>query len=244
MENNRYNNSKIYKLVDLVNGYFYIGSTCNPLSKRLSWHKQNAKKDRYNNRKVYKYFNSIGWEKVKIVLITENYLDNKEQLLREEDNIIQMYIHDEKCLNCNRAFTTTEEKKEQTKQYHFEHKEEIKQKRKQYYLEHKDDILQKDKQYVLLHKNEISQRQKNYRDNHKEEIKEQKKQYYNEHNNDILKNKQQYYLEHKVDILQKHKEKIICSCGSTITKAEKARHERTKKHQAWLHDQQQTGETI
>ena len=35
MEDNRYTNGRIYKLVDTANGYFYIGSTCNPLTKRV-----------------------------------------------------------------------------------------------------------------------------------------------------------------------------------------------------------------
>ena len=39
VEYNRYNNSKIYKLVNSVDDAFYIGSTTAQLSKRLSWHK-------------------------------------------------------------------------------------------------------------------------------------------------------------------------------------------------------------
>ena len=115
MEHNRYNNGRIYKIVDTVNGYFYIGSTCNPLTKRLSKHKYDSK--RQPERSVYKYFNSIKWENVKIILITECYLDNKEQLLREEDNYIQMYNDNPLCLNIKRAFVTKEETKEYNKEY-------------------------------------------------------------------------------------------------------------------------------
>ena len=128
MENNRYNNSSIYKMQDQVNGYFYIGSLCYPLSKRLYWHKQNAKQR--PEQKAYKYFNSIGWDNVKIVLIEEHYLDNKQQLLREEDKVIQMYIHDEKCLNSYRAFVAPEEAQETHKIYN-----------EQYYKQNKDMIL-------------------------------------------------------------------------------------------------------
>ena len=75
MENNRYNNSKVYKLIDTVNQYFYIGSTCLPLSKRLYDHKKLSLKE--PDRKIYKYLNQIGWDNVKIILHQQLYLDNK-----------------------------------------------------------------------------------------------------------------------------------------------------------------------
>ena len=40
---NRYENGKIYKLIDQESEYFYIGSTCDTLSKRLYRHKAAAK---------------------------------------------------------------------------------------------------------------------------------------------------------------------------------------------------------
>ena len=101
-EMNRYNNSKIYMLRDEINACFYIGSTCNSLSKRLSQHKYDIKKKPTIG--VYNYFSAIGADNIKIILMEEHYLDNKEQLLREEDRVIQMYRNDEKCLNQQRAF--------------------------------------------------------------------------------------------------------------------------------------------
>ena len=38
-----YSKCKIYKLVDMINNYFYIGSTCDLLSKRLCGHRAAAK---------------------------------------------------------------------------------------------------------------------------------------------------------------------------------------------------------
>ena len=58
-EFNRYNNSKVYKLINDVDDYYYVGSSaCNSLSKRLWEHKAKSKK--YPERKVYKHFNNIG----------------------------------------------------------------------------------------------------------------------------------------------------------------------------------------
>ena len=182
MEKNRYNNSKVYKLIDTVNQYFYIGSTCLPLSKRLYDHKQTAKRD--TERKVYKYFNQIGWDNVKIILHHELYLDNKEELLRAENDVIMAYIDDPKCLNSIRSLLNDDQRKE----------------------------------YVKDHNKE-------YRENNKEKLKEMFKQYY----------------EAKIE---KALEKYTCSCGAIIANCSKLRHERTKFHQSWLHDQTQTAETI
>ena len=39
MEQNRYSQSKVYKLIDINTQHFYIGSTTSQLSQRLYWHK-------------------------------------------------------------------------------------------------------------------------------------------------------------------------------------------------------------
>ena len=96
-EFDRYENSRIYKLIDPDSGYYYIGSTCGPLTQRLCRHKTLAKKN--TETKVYKCFNKIGWDNVKIILIQELYLDNKDELLRAENDYIMAHIHDKKCLN-------------------------------------------------------------------------------------------------------------------------------------------------
>ena len=43
-EYNRYENSKIYKLIDPDSGFYYLGSTCGPLTQRLCKHKSAAKR--------------------------------------------------------------------------------------------------------------------------------------------------------------------------------------------------------
>ena len=140
MDKNRYHHSKIYKLVDQLNEYYYIGSTCQHLSKRLSDHKSKSKTD--VERKVYKYFNSIYWENVDIVLMEEHRLENREQLLKEEDRVICMYKQDEKCLNSFRAFLTEDEyneaNKKYDKKYYEEHKEEKREYANKYNEEHKE----------------------------------------------------------------------------------------------------------
>jgi len=79
------------------------------LSKRFYRHKCKAKQR--PNVNLYKCFNEIGWDKVKIVLIEEHYLENREQQLREEDRVIQMYVQDENCINSYRPWISDEDRK-------------------------------------------------------------------------------------------------------------------------------------
>ena len=121
---NRYVHSKLYKLVDQVEGYFYIGSTaCQTLSKRLMWHKQDSSKPKFKKTKKYAHFNSIGWCNVKIILISEHQFQNKMELLREEDKLIQEHRDDPKCLNLLRAFMSDEDKKAYYTEYNNNYRE-------------------------------------------------------------------------------------------------------------------------
>jgi hypothetical protein len=215
----RYCNAKVYKLIDTINGYYYIGSTCMPLSKRLSGHKSDAK--RKTDQKIYKYFNYIGWYNVKIILHSEHYLDNKEQLLREEDNVIQIYLHDDKCLNSRRALTTEEYKKEYQKEYYETNKEQIRESQKEYNENNKEKIKEYNKEYYETNKEQIQENQKEYNENNKEKIKEYNKEYYG-----------------------KMKQEIKCVCGSSIQKKTIKTHEKTKKHINYINNLIQCADTI
>ena len=57
---NKYNNSKIYKIVSNTEPlFYYIGSTTTDLNTRLRRHKANSKIN--TNVKKYQYFNSINY---------------------------------------------------------------------------------------------------------------------------------------------------------------------------------------
>lgn len=82
---NRYQNGKIYKLVNTVDDKIYVGSTSMPLSKRKSNHKADAKT---RTSYVYQHLNGIGWGNVRIIQIEEFKCDNKQQLLTREQHYI------------------------------------------------------------------------------------------------------------------------------------------------------------
>ena len=153
-EKNRYNHTKIYKLVDQVNQYFYIGSTTNSLSKRRAEHKADSL--RQPDRLLYKHFNKIGWESIKIILIEEHTLENKDQQMREEDKIIQQYINDDKCLNSNRACHNSNE----------------------YYQLHKEERLENNKIWKINNPEQTKIIMKKCYDKNREKYLEQKRQSY------------------------------------------------------------------
>ena len=154
---NRYENGKVYKLIDQESEYFYIGSTCDTLSKRLCRHKAVAKTK--PNIKVYKVFNDIGWDNIKIVLIEEHCLENKEQLLREENKIIMMYKDDEKCLNSLFAWVGLEHK-EYCKKYYQDNILRLKEKSNEYRQEHKEEKNQYLRQYRQDNKEKLREFEK------------------------------------------------------------------------------------
>ena len=144
---------RIYKLV-CDDGYFYIGSTKTELKKRLYNHKKTSEKQ--TERKVYKHINSIGWDKVKIVLIEEYLCSTKEELVKREYEHIQKHKEDKHCLNICGTFN---------KDGYF----------KQYYELNKDVIKQKTKQYRDNHLDKIKLLKQQWYENNKQLIKEKNK---------------------------------------------------------------------
>ena len=161
-EKNRYNNGKIYKIIDMINDFYYIGSTTSTLARRLYEHKQNI--TRIQSRKVYNYFNEIGFDNIKIILIKEVNVENRNQLLKAENDIIEECLKDEKCLNSRRSWTQISTLANDRDEYS-----------KLYYEHYKNEILETIKKYKILNRDTINQKKKVYRSNNKEKISEELK---------------------------------------------------------------------
>ena len=74
------------------------------------------------------------------------------------------------------------------------------------------------KQYTQLNKNKMKENQKKYRELNKDTIKEKNKKW-RDLNKEKIKENREY-----------NKEKYECECGSKLRKADKARHNKSKKH--------------
>ena len=141
------------------------------MRKRFGQHKRDSVREKFSHRKVYSYFNSIGWENVKVILIDEYNLQNKLQLLREEDKVIQLYLQNDKCLNVLRPYFGLE-RKDQRKVYKEMIKEHIKKESKNYYIKNQAEILEYRKQYREKNKEKVSDCKKQWYQKNKGQMKE------------------------------------------------------------------------
>jgi len=126
----KYSNGKIYKL-QCDTGHFYYGSTTVSLCERFGQHKYNL--GRHPEQRVYKHIALIGWEHVRIVLVETFACENKDELVRKEDEFIKGSLGDDLCLNYLRAVADPEQAKETKKRYYENNKEQRKESRKKNY---------------------------------------------------------------------------------------------------------------
>lgn len=142
-----YEKSKIYKL-ECDDGYYYIGSTCDTLKRRFSNHKHSRDSSPKN-----RYFNNIGWDKVRITLIEDFPCENKQQLNTRENTIICENKNNQFCLNYNRVGILNQlGRKEYTRQWNEAHKEEKREKAKIYHKLNKEEINAKHRERYALKK--------------------------------------------------------------------------------------------
>ena len=74
-----YTKAKIYKITNDYNDDVYVGSTCDTLIKRFSYHKKDSKKDKKKNSPLYKLMNEIGFERFRIQLLEDYHCEDKYQ---------------------------------------------------------------------------------------------------------------------------------------------------------------------
>lgn len=190
----RYQNGKIYKLVNDVDDEIYVGSTCLPLRQRLYKHKGEAKKR--PNRHVYKHLNEISWDVVKIILI-EKYpcSDNMDLLKRER------YWIEELKPSLNKVVPTRTDK-----EWYNDNRKACLEKAKKYSEDNHDKYLAYQKDYYVNNKDKILEYQRNYSKNNSDVIAAKKKEFYKTNKDGILQYHKQYYKEKKDVIAEKGKE--------------------------------------
>ena len=187
---NRYEKGQIYKIVDVGYNKMYIGSTTEPLSKRMERHRHFY--DRYrkglsNFVTSYYIFNEFGVENCKIEWIGDFPCNSRKELEAEEGN----HIRRNDCVNKKIAGRTPH-------QYNIE----------------------------------------NYKDN-KTKINEKNKKHYEQNREATNERHRKNYWANRDKVLANQAQKITCSCGSIHRKGDKTKHERTKKHQDWLKQQEE-----
>jgi len=161
---NKYNDSKIYKIVDNTSDKVYIGSTCcKYLSQRLQKHVHTYKQYLKNNYHRVSSFDIIENGNYDIILLENVNCETIDQLRARE----RFYIQSNVCVNQHIPTRTD-------KEYYDDNKERI----KEYYENNKERILQRHKVFREANKESKSKRDKEYRLNNKEKIKEHATQPY------------------------------------------------------------------
>jgi len=128
----KYENGKIYKLVDNTNGNIYIGSTAEPLlARRLAKHKNNYKTYLHKKYHFLTSFIIMENQDYDIVLIENFPCSSKDELHARE----RFFIESLDCVNKQRPGRT--------------HKE--------HYLDNRERILEYSKQYRIKNKERISE---------------------------------------------------------------------------------------
>lgn len=227
MENtNKYQNGKIYKIVDINYEKCYFGSTIQPLSKRMDGHRrayQKYKAGLSDYVSSYSMFDEYGVSNCKIELVETYPCNSKEELSKQEG----LYIKEHVCVNKKVEGRTPSE-------YYLAYKGGIDQQHRDYYHNNKDKVkLHRDSKRELLrergkqtyerHKQKKLDRQKQYNDQHKEQI-----QQYRAQNKEKLKElNKEWYQKNKAELNQR----MSCPiCNSCVIKRTFKSHEQTIKH--------------
>ena len=84
-----YSKAKVYVLRNYVDDEVYVGSTCQPLSKRFHTHKLNTGYTKTENYKIYIKMRELGIDKFYIELYEDYPCENWEQLRRKEGEVIR-----------------------------------------------------------------------------------------------------------------------------------------------------------
>jgi hypothetical protein len=188
----------------------YVGSTVQPLSKRLGNHKTISKKEEYKNWLIYKTING-DWNNWHIELYKLYPCNSKEELERKEGEIIRLIGN----LNSKIAGRTPKEYREDNKEkvlkgikeWNENNKDKIAENKKVYYEKNKKAITAQNKAncearnaYNKVYREANCEARKAYDKEHYEKNKERKAQYnkaYREANKDKIKENRKTYLEKK-----------------------------------------------
>ena len=84
-----YKNGKIYCIRNNITDDIYVGSTTQPLCKRMAKHRGDSKREIKMHYMLYSKFNEIGIENFYIELIEDCPCESLEQLRKREGNYIR-----------------------------------------------------------------------------------------------------------------------------------------------------------
>jgi len=139
---NKYDNGKIYKIVDFTNGNIYLGSTVQTLTVRLGQHKCDKRCSSCDIIKNGDYD----------IILIENYpCQSKEELEARE----RYYIENTTCVNVTIPGRTQKERYKDQREYRLEKQKQYTENNKEKIKEYKKKHYQKNKDKNLLYQNNL-----------------------------------------------------------------------------------------
>ena len=168
-----YKNGKIYAIRSHQTDEIYIGSTTQPLSKRISSHKSGYKRYLDGLCNSVTSFKILQYDDAYIELFEEYPCDNKIMLNKREGEIIRQ----NNCVNKCIAGQTNKEYREQNKDKIKEYREQNKDKIKDYNKEYKEQNKDKIKEYIKEYYEQNKDKKKEYYEKNKDKKKEYDKKY-------------------------------------------------------------------
>jgi hypothetical protein len=233
---NKYKNGKIYRIWSSATEDFYIGSTVQPLYKRMCEHRCHSRMSRNHHRKSFSIMTDIGQNSFRIELVEHYACSSRSELLKREGEVIRQLKPQLNTVMAGRTF----------KEYYVDHKEDIKNKCKvyrethqdliktnslRYYTQNKDSILHEKHEYYERNKDRISDYQREYRQSHKSKLNSNCRVYYLQHREELKQKAKSYREQNKEAIQERGRVVVLCeACNCHIHKSDRAKHERTKKH--------------
>lgn len=229
-----YKNAKIYSIRSYQTDEVYIGSTCQPLSKRMVDHRSNYKcwkKDSNKNSYITSY-EILQYDDAYIELIELFPCTSKEELFKQEGKHIR---ETENCVNKVVAGRTKGEyyvdNRDKLAAQHKNYRDTHKQERAQYLEDNKEALLEKGKIYREEHRAEIQARFADYYKTNKVALSDKHKEYYQVTKNAQIEKAKAYYHANKAKIQAHRQMKTQCEiCNLEFAKANISRHTKSKAH--------------
>ena len=214
---NKYQNGKIYKVVDVGYNKTYYGSTIEPLCKRIGKHRGHYKEHNKGTEgrvSVYDIFDEFGVENWKIELVELYPCNSITELKRREGEIIKA----NDCVNKLIAGRTL-------KEWVDENRTRLNQKRNERRQANPTPFLERGRRFYRENREKILEEKKLYHLKNRETRLEKQQEYYYKDQSRILEQKKEYYKLKKEAINEKHKEKTLCDvCNCYIRKFDMSTH--------------------
>jgi hypothetical protein len=211
----------------------YIGSTIQPLSKRMGGHRTKFKSYCVRSCNYVSSFDVLEIGDAYIELVEYCSCGTKAELERREGEVQR----DTNCVNKHIAGRTPSEYRTENKdklkawraKHYAENKDKLKAWRAKHYAENKDKLKAWQAKYYDENKDKIKTYKSIYRAENKDKIKTYKSIYRAE-NKDKIK---EYLAENRVRISARARENIDCECGTEVSRGALSNHRRSKKHKQW-----------